>query len=89
VAYRRSNQYGGGGGDAFSDDLTETQVLVSIKVRHRKYVDQLSFQSNLGNVYGPFGGNGGTPFEIGVSQVGGFFGRSGKYLDAVGVFFPA
>lgn len=139
MAYKRSAQYGGQGGNAFSDDLTETQALVSIIVRHGTYVDaiqaswelvdgttrqgtqhggnggtpetielqsgeyitrvagrsgtyvdQLTFQTNLGNSYGPYGGNGGATFEIPrLPQVGGFFGRSGSYLDAVGVFYPA
>jgi hypothetical protein len=35
--------------------------------------------------YGPYGGGGGSPFYI-IGAVDAFFGSSGEYLDAVGVW---
>ncbi|MGZ5075580.1 MAG: jacalin-like lectin [Methylobacter sp.] len=130
-----SQQYGGSGGSAFSDDLTQASQLVQLSIWSGQYVDaiqatwskpgggtftgakhgggggglnvitfksgeyitrvdgragqftdQLTFTTNLGNKYGPYGGGGGSPYSISNLKVGGFLGRSGSYLDAFGVF---
>ncbi|WP_199155369.1 jacalin-like lectin [Chromobacterium sp. ASV23] len=49
-------------------------------------VGQLSFTTNLDNAHGPQGGSGGSPFSLSSTHVGGFFGRSGSELDAIGFF---
>jgi disease resistance protein RPM1 len=39
--------------------------------------------------YGPYGSGGGTPFSTSVQANGsivGFFGRSGRFLNAIGVY---
>jgi hypothetical protein len=133
--YTKTKQYGGEGGQAFADDLTEVVQIKSITIRHGRYVDsiqttwlmtsghthqgprhggdggtedkivladgefitsitgraasyvdQLTFYTNKGNKWGPYGGNGGQPFETGELKVGGFFGRCADYVDAIGMF---
>jgi hypothetical protein len=51
-------------------------------------ITSLKFITNV-KTYGPFGEAKGTPFTIPVqknSSIVGFFGRSGIYLDALGVY---
>nr|CAE76030.1 B1292H11.16 [Oryza sativa Japonica Group] len=54
-------------------------------------ITSLTFYTNAGRKYGPYGGNGkqGTPFSIPVGKgciVVGFWGRCGWLLDAIGVY---
>jgi hypothetical protein len=135
--YVKTQRYGGSGGGAFSDDLTEACQLVQVTVRHgtrvdsiesvwstpsgatftgarhgggggspstftlekEEYitridgrsgssVDQLTFTTNKGNKFGPYGKDGGSPFSIADVRVFGFFGSSGSSLDAIGFFTP-
>lgn len=78
--------HGGGGGDQQSFNLAPGEFIVHIDGRSGTYIDQLKFSTNLGNVHGPYGGDGGDPFTLSNLHVGGFFGQSGRYLDAVGFF---
>jgi hypothetical protein len=51
-------------------------------------ITSLTLVTNLYS-YGPFGQPSGTPFHTRVDKTGsivGFFGRSGAYLDAIGVY---
>ena len=133
--YTKTTQYGGSGGNAFSDDLTMSVKITKISIRHGtyvdaiqttwqrtsgeeytgtrhgggggtetiinlksdeyinriegrsgRYIDQLTFYTNKGNKFGPYGGSGGSEFSMTDLCVGGFFGSSGTYLDAIGVF---
>ena len=79
-------QNGGDGGTLSSFSLGAKEYIVTISGRTGRYVDQLTFTTNLGNVFGPFGGDGGDSFTLPDLNVGGFFGQSGDLLDAIGVF---
>lgn len=81
-----SGPHGGGGGDQQSFNLAPGEYIVHVDGRSGDYVDQLTFSTNLGNVHGPYGGGGGSPFTLSSLHVGGFFGQSGSYLDAIGFF---
>ena len=81
-------QHGGGGGSLNQILLSNNEYIVRVDGRSGIYIDQLTFTTNLENVFGPFGGDGGDPFSLPNLSVGGFFGRSGDLLDAVGVFTP-
>ena len=50
-------------------------------------ITSLSFLINS-NIKGPYGSETGTPFSIPIqgSEVVGFFGSSGWYLDSVGLY---
>ncbi|HEX8124593.1 MAG TPA: jacalin-like lectin [Allosphingosinicella sp.] len=81
-------KHGGNGGSGASFKLVDGESIVRVDVRAGTYVDQLKFTTNLGNVYGPYAGNGGTASAI-TGQIGGIFGRSGSLLDNIGFFNAA
>lgn len=80
--------HGGGGGNEQNVIFADGEAIERVDGRSGSYVDQLTFKTNK-KTYGPYGGNGGGPFsEELLTDVGGFFGRSGVYLDQVGFFKP-
>ncbi|MDR1648016.1 MAG: hypothetical protein LBR88_08295 [Zoogloeaceae bacterium] len=80
--------HGGNGGEATVIQFAEDEHIVSVQGRSGQRVDSLTITTNK-NSYGPYGGNGGSPFgPISAEKAGGFFGRSGQELDAIGVFVP-
>ena len=79
-------RHGGSGGSESVITLQEGEYINRIQGRAGAYIDQLMFYTNLDHQYGPFGGDGGNPFAIENICVGGFFGRGGRLLDAIGVF---
>ncbi|POZ59936.1 jacalin-like lectin [Chromobacterium alticapitis] len=80
------SKHGGDGGELTSIVLAGNEYIVRVDGRSGSRVDQLSFTTNLGNVYGPYGGSGGSAFSLSGTHIGGFFGRSGSELDSVGFF---
>ncbi|KAK1288099.1 hypothetical protein QJS10_CPB19g01169 [Acorus calamus] len=54
-------------------------------------IRSLTFYTNMGNKYGPYGVEEGTYFDIPTkgAEIVGFFGRSGGLLDAIGVYLRA
>jgi Jacalin-like lectin domain. len=79
-------RHGGTGGSESSFTLEEGEFIKRVTGRSGWYIDQLTFYTSKGQQYGPYGGSGGGSFDIGGLNVGGFFGRSGIYLDAIGFF---
>ena len=80
-------RHGGLGGKVKRFMLNEDEVLIRMEGKTSGVlVDQLTFYSNQGKQYGPYGRSCTTPFETqeGV-QLTSFFGHSGKLLDAIGV----
>ena len=69
-------------------NLAPNEFITRVEGRSGSLVDQLTFYTNLGKKYGPYGGPGGNPFEI-AGCVGGFAGRSGSLLDAFAVLVSA
>lgn len=51
-------------------------------------IGQLSFATNRGLTYGPYGRGGATPFSLPIAngRIVNFFGRGGIYVDAIGVY---
>lgn len=75
-------------GNCQSWRLYPNEALTGIFGQAGQYVDQLGFITSTGRRLGPWGGNGGSPFEMSVSSRdgdGALTGRSGDVLDAVGV----
>lgn len=81
--------HGGPGGNAVSFELAPNEQIVAISGSAGDFVDSLKFTTSLGKVWGPYGGSGGAPFSINGANVGGIFGRSGQFLDAIGFYSPA
>ncbi|URE30018.1 hypothetical protein MUK42_13473, partial [Musa troglodytarum] len=68
-----------------------TSVSGYVKYDRSKFpcVSQLTFTTNLGKTYGPYGGGGGDFFEVNVEydEIKGFFGHTTtEYLTAFGVY---
>jgi hypothetical protein len=86
---QQAPQHGGDGGQADTISLAKGEQVIAVVGRSGDLVDQIQFVTvSPGNVlrnYGPYGGTGGSPFYI-IGAVDAFFGSSGEYLDAVGVW---
>ncbi|KAF6998551.1 hypothetical protein CFC21_014666 [Triticum aestivum] len=90
-----SGPWGGSGGNPNTIVLGASEFVKEVSGTYGIYdADQhniimsLKFITNV-KAYGPFGEANGTPFTIPVennSSIVGFFGRSGIYLDALGVY---
>jgi hypothetical protein len=85
----QGTQHGGGGGEQSAFTLAEGEFINRIEGRSGDEIDQLTFFTNQGHKYGPYGGNGGSPFTLADLKVGGFWGRSEERLDAFGAFTVA
>ncbi|CAL9760959.1 unnamed protein product [Musa acuminata subsp. burmannicoides] len=69
--------------------LTSVSGYVKYDCSQFPCVSQLTFTTNLGKTYGPYGGGGGTFFEVNVEydEIKGFFGQATtEYLTAFGVY---
>jgi hypothetical protein len=83
-------RHGGEGGRAASFRLEQGEYIVSLSGRCGTYVDSLRIHTNM-RTSQLFGGSGGDrDFRIDVpddNQATGFMGRSGMYLDAIGLTY--
>ncbi|MBT2416344.1 hypothetical protein J7F01_29645 [Streptomyces sp. ISL-22] len=85
-------RHGGSGGRPDSFALGEGEFITEVEGMHDVWVTQIHFTTNRGRRYGPYGAGLGTgkSSNFTISQNGGgvhgFFGRSGDFLDAVGVY---
>ncbi|MCY1272143.1 Jacalin-like lectin domain protein [compost metagenome] len=67
--------------------LDADEYIVGIQGNSGKYIGSITFFTNK-RKFGPFGGDGGYPFSLMAPsgyQVRGLFGRSGDFMDAVGI----
>jgi len=67
-------------------NLGEDQYITKVTGRSGEYIDQITFKTNDGIVYGPYGGSGGDSFEFdfGSNVLLYIFGRSGWWIDQLG-----
>lgn len=81
--------HGGGGGSPITLSLTDEDHISTLVLRTGAVVDQLTVITSRGghpnHVYGPFGGSGGSPQYI-IGNIVALYGRSGAYLDALGIY---
>ncbi|URE24748.1 hypothetical protein MUK42_35592 [Musa troglodytarum] len=92
---RVTPRYGGSDGELSRITLMQDEYLTSVSgyVRHicsdLPCISQLMFGTNLGRTYGPYGGGGGTFFEVNVEHddIKGFFGyATTEHLTVFGVY---
>jgi len=85
----RSLRRGGEGGDCrHSFALAPGEKIIRVEGKSGHCVDQLTFTTNKGNQYGPFGGYGGSSFVLDApGGVNGFFGHANQLLDAIGFYY--
>ena len=83
-------RHGGSGGRSNVLRLDSDEYITGISGRYGDQIDSISIQTNK-RTSPFFGGAGGKrDYRIGVpagNQAIGFIGRSGKYLDAIGLIF--
>ena len=64
--------------------LAEGEYIVQVDYRKGSKVDSLTFRSNTGKTYGPYGGGGGSPGTYKVTpgeKLSCMSGRSGSSID--------
>ncbi|VDI65428.1 Hypothetical predicted protein [Mytilus galloprovincialis] len=54
-------------------ELDEAEVITNINLRAGMLLDSISFDTNYGRTYGPYGSNGGYPSSSSPSQTRGYF----------------
>jgi hypothetical protein len=83
--------HGGNGGQLTVITLNAGEFIAEINGRTGSFVDSLLVKTNQGRIFSNLGGDGGPNpfrFHLGVGsgeEIFGFFGRSGQFLDAIGV----
>ena len=83
-------RHGGLGGSEKRFMLDEGELLIRMEGKTSgTLIDQLTFYSNRGKQYGPYGLASTTPFKTEGTELISFFGRSGKLVDAIGVRFTS
>ncbi|XP_064979939.1 jacalin-related lectin 3-like [Musa acuminata AAA Group] len=92
---RVTPRYGGSDGEPFQITLMQDEYLTSVSgyVKHicsdLPCISQLMFGTNLGRTHGPYGGGGGTFFQVNVEydDIKGFFGyATTEHLTVFGVY---
>ncbi|XP_020102100.1 protein GOS9-like [Ananas comosus] len=85
--------WGGSGGKSTTIDFQSGEFLTAINGTTssfgniRNLLRSITFITNVRKL-GPFGVEHGTPFSIPIAhgRVVGFYGRSGSYVDAIGIY---
>jgi len=82
-------KHGGEGGNLSTMELDADEYITSVGGKYGKYIDSFYIKTNKGKIK-KWGGPGGTVnFSYNVpddhTQIIGFLGQSGKYVDAIGV----
>ena len=70
--------------------LTEDEYISGVEGRSGTLVDQLTFHTNKGRTFGPYGGTGGNAFNFDLpkdARLVGFYGRSGQAIDQIGLVY--
>ena len=71
-----------------SFELEKGEHVTKISLRHGNIVDSIAFETDKGNTYGPYGGQGGDPVDVTAPEAGavlvGFKGAAGRYVDRLG-----
>lgn len=80
--------HGGRGGRATTVNLAPDERLIGVRGRSGALIDQIAFVTSSPRgiqTYGPFGGPGGSPFDLRADVVA-FYGASGDLLDRLGFY---
>lgn len=80
---KEGKHHGGTGGTEKRIVLADSEFVAGISGKAGAVVDSITIDTNFQS-YGPFGGNGGEPYNL-EGDVVGFYGRSGTRLDAIGI----
>lgn len=87
-SYLEGNRYGGTGGTMKTFRLACDEFIVKLGGKYGRYVDSLYVMTNKGRQM-EWGGTGGSAMFFYTlpdrNRLHGFWGRAGRYIDAVGV----
>ncbi len=95
MTYQHSNDklesgeyYGGNGGelDIVNIDVDNDEKIIGIFGTSGSMVDSIGFATNFGNIFGPYGGKGGTAFTVNNCVLRGLFGREKSMIDSLGFY---
>lgn len=81
---------GGDGGTWSHIYLAEDEYIIAVSGRSGTLIDQLTFYTSKRRILGPYGGNGGAPFDIDLprgAKVIGFSGYSGEAINQIGLIY--
>ncbi|MCB6184306.1 hypothetical protein LIN78_12195 [Leeia sp. TBRC 13508] len=87
----KGSLHGGGWTDGKEDmfELEADEYITKVAGRYGAYIDRISFFTNKGRVFGPYGGSGGTDEFVLQPKYGkkilGFQGRAASAIDALGI----
>ena len=92
IRVRYGNTWGdwhGGGGSLHTFELNPGEHIKAVKGRKGGAVDGIEFHSSDSQVYGPYGGNGGSPFESSQPHcyLSYLSGAAGAWLDSLTFHF--
>lgn len=79
-----ANPQGSSGNFTADVELAANEYIVQVDYRGGKQIDSLSFKTNTGKTYGPYGGTGGTPGTYKVTtgeKLACMAGRAGASID--------
>jgi len=83
-------RHGGDGGKLHPIVFRDGEHIIAVSGNCGDFVNQIGFTTQDGNgetrVYGPYGGGGGGQVFDVVGDVIGFFGRCGRYVDAIAAY---
>lgn len=87
VTYRgeQTTHHGGALGTAHSIELSDNEFITQVTGRSGWAIDQLSFRTNQGRAFGPYGGNGGSEFTANLEgrALVAFAGQEGQSTAAI------
>lgn len=80
--------HGGGGGRLARFALRKNEYITAVRGRYGKYVDSIVLRTSSGRVFSTGGKGGNVDYAYAAPpgyQIVGFHGRSGSFLDSIGV----
>ena len=86
------NRHGGGGGDLSQFELNQGEYLTKIEGKQGSFIGSLTFYTNTGKKYGPYGtaqgqwsGDSFTITAPSDHEIIGFYGKSGTHVNSIGI----
>ncbi len=85
---QEGRRHGGGGGNLNTFQLRPGESITAVFGTYGRTVGQIRFETSEGRTSAPYGRGGGSEFRFEAPpgwEVGGFVGRAGGAVDAIGV----
>ena len=80
--------HGGHGGSRSSFTLEADEVLTKMEgSTNGQLLDQVTFHTSKGKVYGPYGTPARNPFSLEAMEIVAMFGNAGNLIDGIGAYY--